>query len=1396
MVEEQQQQPSLLPVVKPLKLIPVVLKEAALDSPTFRATAIHFGEQIDIIERWLENYLKSVSKLAQEVSALENVVNNYLAASAPPLQVSEAVIDHDYTVLALKRFGEGAKDFWQSTLRGMKRIEISVADPVKHFLQNDLRMLKDSRKALDQSQRYFDSVIARYSGQVKTKEPSSLREDAFQLHEARKAYLKASMDFCVMAPQVRGTLDKLLVKVFSDQWRDMKNVRDSSSNSFAKWGVEMDRIKGWSREMENGERVFKRELHTARKQIEDSAEFSVRPSRELDDYAASTVPYLGTQGPSTANLQPTPKTGSEKAEKQSWLFQRTVTGKPARTVWVRRWFFVKSGIFGWLTQGSRSGAVEESEKIGVLLCNIRPAFQEERRFCFEVKTKDTSIILQAETQSELMEWITAFDLAKRKALEDTARTDSSKGSQTVDAAFAISPPVAPEFAARTADGHVPHLSDELLGADRTETLPIPSSDSAMGSLASRSSFDVSRRGTTVAQDGEGSKRDHTTRIIEKLDLHRKSTAGPQLTGNPSASASGGIANLISASLMSASHSILPVGQMAAPSPGLPDPRTASQNIPTSSLAPSTLANPPAPTNLSKTAVVVSGERGLGLGRFDGGMPGGLMANLWGSMNWGYINSLERGEVKPLQEKNISQPPSPVGRSPALAPVDRPNDNSQEISPSPGTTTPNPAAHRKTISLGGPGPSGIQRPTIVTDDFPNYYPLPLRAQDAQFRILFPSVPREEKAVLVFRAVWNPSDQQEFPGRVYVTARNVYFYSNHLGLVLITSLSLTSIEEVTAAPGKDCDFLFLHFKPGTREDNATRVTVKTFLEPLKILQRRLNFLVRNAAGDDLSLEEIVKSLIRTEMDDTANSPSLESWEDVSVSTPMDAGYGCKDVKDNLRTDGNLFGNQPGIPVSKNATKFKLPSQPVMYAPQGMTRVAIEREFRVSAKALFHVLFGDKSAVFQMLYRERWAQRIVQSPWVQPEQGLQRRDFEYEIDLANKPGLAQAIVINDYQVIEVFSDHLCYVVTDKKTPWYLPLSDCFTLVSKIVITHVAKSRCKLAIYTKIDWSWTPRFTKSLIERQSLHDLELEALDLADVVADQVERLGSNSRTSKAINIFGQVGQQTQAAQFSASDIPPLIRQRRFKLKRRSMAFILLRLCGTVFKRSIMTLFGWLVALLAGIFKVCTAHTLLIGLLLLSGGTNFFFSSRDTFKWWNERNAGKFMSRIGIGPSLSMSRAIHLRDIDDLFGNHTSFAEDSGNKCLQTFNDLLTITPSFDSQYGKLPSTPTSFLSISTRHTARRLHRTRQHLGTYRHDLLVALRVVNRVEKEVLTAEYENWLMDETRRCSQMETILRSPGEENVQVTENDEGEGVNQWFAEYCGSCLRELEGVEGGRGLAFA
>jgi hypothetical protein len=795
---------------------------------------------------------------------------------------------------------------------------------------------------LEHQQRTFDGLISRYSSQSKTKEASSLREDAFQLHEARKAYLKASMDYSVLAPQVRTALDKLLIKIFSDRWRDMKNSRDALATSFGKWSGDIDRIRGWSKEMENNERVFKRELDMARTQIENAAESQVRPPRELDDYAVSTVPYIGSSAPITKQTE-------EKADRQGWLFQRTISGRPARTVWVRRWFYVKHGIFGYLTNNIRNGAVEESEKIGVLLCGVRPAFNEERRFCFEVKTKDTTIVLQAETQSDLTEWISTFEIAKRKALENPASTEAiAAGSKSVDPAFAISPPVAPEFAAKNGD-------QEDSQPERSNTLGVEPS-------VVRSSTDInSRRLVAGDRDGESS-RDHAARIISKL----KSNQGPP---SSTPSGAGGIAGLIAAS-----HHGLALGVGGSPPQLVPsNPLNISTDfkailgnyLPLSSLAPSTLANPPAPTNLSKTAVVVSGERKLGLGTTanDGGMPGGLMANIWGSANWGFVNRFERGDVKkPIERRrSVSQPPSPVI---GMAAIEAGSSDTPELSP---------LTHRKTISMVADTSRQPVRSAVTLDDYPNYYPLTLKAQDAQFRMLFPDVSREDKLVLVFRAAWTATDQQEFPGRVYVTMNDIYFYSNHFGLVLVSSLSLDSIHEITAAPGKDCDFLFVHLKPGISADGTTRVTIKTFLEPLKMLQRRLTYLLRNTdAEEPESLEGVIKALIKLEIRGADESPSMESWEDVSPNTPTDGmARRDHDYRTGLRIDGTLYPNLSHS-VSRNATKFKLPVQPVVYVPQGMTSPTIQKEFDITAKALFHVLAGDKSAVFQMLNCENGAER----------------------------------------------------------------------------------------------------------------------------------------------------------------------------------------------------------------------------------------------------------------------------------------------------------------------------------------------------------------------------------------------------------------------------------------
>lgn len=820
-------------------------------------------------------------------------------------------------------------------------------------------MRQESRRVLDQAQKHYDYLQTRYSSMSKSKEPSSLREDAFQLHEARKVYLKASMDFCVQAPQMRNSLDRLLVRISFNQWREFKTFHTNSGVAFGKWAKEMDRIKGWIHEMESGERYSKRELLTARTQIEEAAEAAARPSRELEDYSVSTVPYLGSRPLSNLNV-----TKEFRPDKQGWVNLRTLSGKPARTVWIRRWAFLKGGIFGCLVQGHRTGGVEESERIGVLLCSVRPAFQEDRRFCFEVKTKDSSIMLQAETQKELMEWIAAFEAAKQKALENPAITNLSVGGKVTvqDPAFAISQPPAPEFAADPADSLAPSGSEEQGSWDRSGAIPTTERE--------RTSTDLTGPKRVAPMDGENSTREHTSRIMQKLDLHRKPP------GQPSPAVPGPAGGI--ASLISASHNVLSQsGSVAAPTGGNEGDRSRNltkRNGTATTLAPLTLANPPAPTAMSRAAVMVSNERGIGLGNAynTGGMPRGMMANLWGSSNWGFLNRFER-EAKPQTDESIAGQDLSLDPTPSSPMSD---SSKQQVIPhaeatAPKSPIPGPI-HRQTISLDG-DTAKIQRNILgVSRDYPSFYPQALRPQDAQFRLLFPNVKREEPLVIVFRATWNPNEQQEFPGRAYVTTRNIYFYSHHFGLVLTTSVSFDIIKEVTAAPGRDCDFLFLHMHGSPERPTSARITIKTFLEPLRLLQKRLNFLIEDSsAAEPRTLEAVFKSLTQMEAETSNRASSVDSWEDV---TPLDddVDNDGKSFKRDLRApiyiDKDLDTYQKRTGLGKDTPKFRLPTQPVEYTPQGNLRLAAEKILDINPRALFHVLFGDKSAAWQLLLYER--------------------------------------------------------------------------------------------------------------------------------------------------------------------------------------------------------------------------------------------------------------------------------------------------------------------------------------------------------------------------------------------------------------------------------------------
>lgn len=1363
--------------------MPVGLKEAAIDSPTARATVIHYAEQVDLIERWLDDYVKASNRLVAESMTLENVLNGFISHSVLPMTISESMLDHDYSVLAMKKYGEVAKDYWMSMVTMVKRLTTMIVDPIRHFLQHDLRSFKETRRAVEASQKTFEHLQSKYASLGKSREPSSLREDAFQLHEARKIYLKAMMDFFSQAPQFRFALDRLLVKIYFEQWREMRTSRDNTSAIIQRSSDEMHRVKGWLNEMEASEKLFRRELLAAKKQLEEAAELNARPSRELEEYSLSTTPQNPSHAHSTSGStlpQSPKKTAAKTGEKQGWLFLRTYSGKPTRTVWIRKWAFIRNGVFGWLIQNTRAGGVEESERIGVLLCNVRPAPAEERRFSFELKTNRNTILLQAESQAELVDWIGAFETAKSKAVDDPNDVQNLTGGGNIQrgAAFAISAPPIPEFGTFILHSTEPGAnSDDIAGLEKSNTLPIPGIEGLRDS-----SVDLSRRSTATE---DGGHRETASRIISKLDLHRKSPASPLVSPSPSTPnlPTGGIASLIAAS-----HGSMPVGpsvpMVQNPEVEHTKPRNtftlALRDMPPSTLAPSTLASVPSPTNLSKSAVIITGERGLSPASDKTGIPTSLLANMWGTSNTAVVNRLERSEPKIMAQVKLGAQPSPTMRpssppkaSPSLPP---PLTASQQAMSQldltltrSRTPSPNKRNHRSTISVDRDTFRQLKSELLVPE-FPNYYPLQLKSQDAQFRLLFPNVRRDERLVMVFRATWNPSEQQEFPGRVYVTPRDLYFYSNHMGLVLTTSLPLASIDEATAAPGRDCDFIFLHLRDTASDSSARRITIKTFLEPLRLLQRRLNFLIKNSITTDrLELEQVIKSLLKMETEAPDRSPSLESWEDVSPNTPADNG-GSKyrgrastigtEVRGPLRVDQVLHHAQ----MDRRDSKFKLPAHPVVHVPPGNLGLAVEKEFDISAKALFHVMFGDKSALWQLLQHERRARNLSQGPWLSLGEGRLRREFAFDIPTNGWLGREWwAAQVRDYQVVDVNSDHLCYVVTDKRTPWHLPFQRRQRLVSKIVITHVAKARCKLAVFVKVEWLQPAWIFGRMVERQGLYDLELDSQDLVDLVSDQVRKLGAHSRTKKAVQIFGQVGHATETTQLLMKETALSIELRRPPVLR-TMTSLLVQTAASTAESAAGTLLEALLGLLGWIWKTFSANKFILAALLLSAVYNSWHTYRDSLGWWHERRAAHFMARLGVSPNAAMSRAVYLSDVDEVLHRDANLPTRDATACSNVFYD---------------EHDPDHVHAGPGNRATEQIQQARQRLGKYRHDLVVAVRVVNGMETDLLRGAWEQWVVDENRRCQVVERLVLDDAARNA----TDMGDDIKSWYDEYCASCRDE-------------
>ncbi|ANZ76238.1 BA75_02350T0 [Komagataella pastoris] len=387
-----------------VKLISVGFKEASLDSPTFRASVNFTNQQIQQVEAWLNGIYTALTLIQNGMGKVEQVANSIEMLIVPDVVSTSGVIDNDYTQTAMVSTGEGLKKIFLEYSR-LLHFDTRILKLVENLVKNELNAYKIQRMQFETIQLRYDKVSSLLHKMEKTKPLEQIKEESYQLYEVRKQYLESSLELYYRMARLTNSINFTLIEIANSFWSGSLNPDMLQLLGIAKVQENVKRIYGWKTQVEQSSIDMMRNIQRTKTQTEIIMTASMKPPNRLSDYDCSLLSYTNVFLEGEPGI---------RSEKHGWLYMKTSFQN--KVEWVKRWVFVKDGLFGIFSLSDDKLSVQETNKIGLGLINFKFAPGEERRFCFELKTLRVSIMLQAETLLELKTWMTVLKIQKEKIL--------------------------------------------------------------------------------------------------------------------------------------------------------------------------------------------------------------------------------------------------------------------------------------------------------------------------------------------------------------------------------------------------------------------------------------------------------------------------------------------------------------------------------------------------------------------------------------------------------------------------------------------------------------------------------------------------------------------------------------------------------------------------------------------------------------------------------------------------------------------------------------------------------------------------------------------------------------------------------------------------------------------
>ncbi|UCS21852.1 uncharacterized protein HLK63_J07821 [Nakaseomyces glabratus] len=409
-----------------LRLISVAFKEASIDSPSFRATVNFFHTRVDIFEEWIDKsmafYEKKYTHSYDDFKRTQNSLLSQLLPS-PSMLSSGLVSNQGYTPSLVSNFLFDFTEYSERIIKALKGNDILNSTPLSELISVAIDPYKACRKSFDYYQTKYDSMLSTFQAaniREVSIDPETTKNDTIHIFTLQKSYLQASLDLIEAIYTLRLQIDKFLLDTMNNMKSDSIYSPKDGSRPLDLMPSMNDYMKDYTMWVQNaidGARALERDIENAKKQAYEYTLSHITPSEDINDYDIRTI-STNTFVDQNIHINKTP-------EKSGWLFMKTYVGTPSREIWVNRWCFLQNGVFGTLLLSPSKTYVEETDKFGIFLTNIRYKPEEYRKFCFEMKIfngnnsasqdkrKMIELVFQASSLKELKSWINAFETTRK-----------------------------------------------------------------------------------------------------------------------------------------------------------------------------------------------------------------------------------------------------------------------------------------------------------------------------------------------------------------------------------------------------------------------------------------------------------------------------------------------------------------------------------------------------------------------------------------------------------------------------------------------------------------------------------------------------------------------------------------------------------------------------------------------------------------------------------------------------------------------------------------------------------------------------------------------------------------------------------------------------------------------